>query len=50
MEVTVKSLVPRALLVVQMVKSPTFDFSSGHDLSVMRLSPMSHSVLSEESA
>ena len=32
------------------VKQPTFDFSSGHDLGVMRLSPVSGSALSMEPA
>ena len=36
--------------VAQWVEHPTLGFGSGHDLRVMRLSPMSSSVLSEESA
>ena len=34
----------------QLVKHPTFDFGSGHDLRVMRRSPMLGSMLSGESA
>ena len=34
----------------QSVKCPTLDFDSGHDLSVMRLSPTSGSALSVEPA
>ena len=36
--------------VVQSVKCPTLDFGSGHDLTVMGLSPMSSSALSVEPA
>ena len=36
--------------VAQLVKPLTLDFSSDHDLRVMRLSPASSSMLSEESA
>ena len=36
--------------VAQLVKCPTLDFSSGHDLWIMGLTPMSGSTLSEESA
>ena len=31
--------------VAQLVKHPTLDFSSGHDLRVLRWSPMSDSML-----
>ena len=34
----------------QLVKDPTLDFSSGHDLRVMRLSHVSGSVLGMETA
>ena len=34
----------------QLVKHPTLDFSSGHDLMAVGSSPMSGSVLSVESA
>ena len=34
----------------QLVKDPTLDFGSGHDLRVLRLSPESDSMLSKESA
>ena len=40
----------RGTWVAQWVKLPTLDFSSGHDLRVVRLSPMLGSVLSAESA
>ena len=36
--------------VAQSVKCLTLDFRSGHDLSVIRLSPMPGSALSRESA
>ena len=36
--------------VAQSVKYPTLDFGSGHDLSVMRLSPARGSAFSEEPA
>ena len=35
-------------LVAQSVKHPTLDFSSGHDLTVVKSSPMSVSALSME--
>ena len=37
-------------LVAQSVKHLTLDFSSGHDLRAVRLSPVSGSTLSRESA
>ena len=36
--------------VAQVVEHPTLDFSSGHDLRVVGLSPMSGSMLSVKSA
>ena len=36
-------------LVAQLVKRPTLDFGSGHDLRVMRLSPTLSSMLSRMS-
>ena len=36
--------------VAQSVKSLTLDFSSGHDLTVVRLSPVSGSALSVETS
>ena len=36
--------------VAQLFKWPTLDFASSHDLSVLRLSPMSSSMLSMEPA
>lgn len=36
--------------VAQSLKSPTFDFGSGHGIMDVRLSPTSNSVLSRESA
>ena len=36
--------------IIQSVKCPTLGFCSGHDLRVVRLSPMSGSVLGMESA
>ena len=37
-------------LVAQLVKRPTLDFGSGHDLRIMRLSPALSSVFSRMSA
>ena len=40
----------RGTWVAQSIKHPTLDFSSGHDLTVVRLSPTLSSTLSMESA
>jgi len=41
---------PRGAWVAHSVKCLTFDFSSGHDLRVVRQSPVTGSTLSRESA
>ena len=41
---------PMRAWVVQLVKHPTLDFGSGHDLRVVRLIPKSDSMLSVEPA
>ena len=40
----------RGAWVAQLVKRPTLDFGSGHDLTVVQWSPMSGSVLNVEPA